>query len=79
MHLFLRANFTSNIRRDNQTFHHDKNLSGLYKGGFPKLFGLTAFPGLFKQNYTKLDHTLHYITQHYIQIKYHTKRKRRCH
>ena len=58
----------SSTRRENQTFHHDKNSSGLYSGGFSKSFGLTTFPGLFKQNYTTLDDTLHYITQHYIQI-----------
>ena len=54
----------SSTRRENQTFHHDKNSPGLYSGGFSKSFGLTTFPGLFKQNYTTLDDTLHYITQH---------------
>ena len=57
-------------------FHYDENSSGLYRGGFSNSFGLTTFPGLFKQNYTKLDLTLHYITQHYIQIWLHTKRRR---
>ena len=40
-------------------FHYDENSSGLYRGGFSNSFGLTTFPGLFKQNYTKLDLTLH--------------------
>ena len=41
--------FTSNIWWESQTFHHDKNLSGLYSGGFSKSFGseLTIFAGLF--------------------------------
>ena len=70
MNIILRANFTSNIRRDNQMLHYDENSSGLYRGGFSNSFGLTTFPGLFKQNYTKLDLTLHYITLHYITQHY---------
>ena len=38
--LFLRANITSNTRWEGQKFRHDKNLSGIYSGGFWKLFGL---------------------------------------
>ena len=78
--LFLRANFTSNTKRENQTFHQDENSSRLYSGGFSKLFGLTTFSGLFKQNYTTLDDILHYITLHNIIFKLTSHKKRRkCH
>ena len=44
--------------------HHNENSSGLYSGGFSKLFGLelTTFPGFFKQNNTTLNYTLYYMT-----------------
>ena len=51
-------------------FHHNENSSGLYSGGFSNSFGLelTKFAGFFKQNYTTLNYTLHFITQHYVHI-----------
>ena len=64
--LFLRANFTSNTRWESQTFHHDENLSGLFRRVFKViLIRVNYISRLFKQNYTryvKLYITLRYTT-----------------
>ena len=69
--LFLRANFTSNTRWESQTFHDDENLSGLFRRIFKVIWIRVSYiPRLFKQNYTTLNYTLHYITFHNVMFEY---------
>ena len=73
--LFLRANFTSNTWWESQTFQHNENLSGLFRRIFEVILIRVNYNSrLLKQNYTTLNYTLHYVTQHYVQIWYHTSR-----
>ena len=79
--LFLRANFSSNTRWENQPFHHNENSFGLYSQGFSKSleWELTIFPGFFQ---TKLHYEqLHITLQYTILCPYLTSRKKNggCH
>ena len=76
---FLRVNCTSNARWESQTFHHNVNSSfRIISRRIFKVIWIRVnyISRLFKQNFTTLNYTLHYSTQHYVQIWHHAKRKR---